>query len=140
MAQAPSYNDIRTKKVEQQAMQEQVNQQEAMRQDLDNQANAGKNAVLQEYMNRQMQSSTPQQGLGEIDPGVYSGQAARMESNSPDAKTYSDNMVQGVLEGKVNPEAMLADPSVLEDSKLTILSLLRGTGNEESPAGLGPIR
>lgn len=133
MAQAPSYDEIRTRKAENQAMQQQAGQQQAMRQDLDGQANAGKNAVLQDYMSRQMQANAPlpQRGLGEIDPAPYSRQMAQAQVDP--AEERSKMMYDAVLNGEIDPMQFLDDESVLPQYKSEVANMM-------SQPGLGQTR
>ena len=138
MAQAPSYNDIRTRKAEQQVMQQQAGQQQAMRQDLDNQANAGKNAVLQEYMNRQAQ---PQPGLGEINPAAYSRAQAQAQVDPRVAEQDMELLkiaTEAIQSGRPDVAADMLDKAPMSPGAQSELAIML-TQFADGP-GLGPIR
>ena len=133
MAQAPTYKDIETNRKQQQMVANEMNQMQNTRGNLDNEMNSQKNAILQNYMNAQ----STQQGLG--DPRQYVNQAVGAANQTPNQDAYSEAMVQGAIDGKVNPQDVLNDPSINDSSKSVLLSLLSGgPQNEQAPIGLVP--
>lgn len=125
MAQVPTYKDINRERQNADLVQQQELGKQAVRQDSEQQGLVQANPVLQNYMSK----ARPQpQGLG-----AYSGIAGQVANESAGQEEYSERMVTGAMTGQLDPEAVLADSSVLPGYKNELMQLI------QSSQGLGSL-
>ena len=130
MAQAPTYNDIRVNKQAQAEAANAVQAQQATGQQVQGEVQSNKNAVLQDYMNKQ-------RGLGNPNEAVMN--AANM-AQGRDQEQYATAAVDAVMNGKLSPAVFMEDPSIPDDYKTMVLGLMQGGPQDQAPAGLGQVR
>lgn len=114
----PTYEDIKRQKIEanrQQTANAQLAQSTA---NTNQELEAVKNPVLQQYMNREAAKA----GLG--DPRT-----------APTPASYSEQMMNGVLAGQVDPRELLADANVLPEYKDALMQQMQ----PQRTPGLGSI-
>ena len=133
MAQAPTYNDIRANQQAQAQAASAAQAQQATGQQVQGEVQGNKNAVLQDYMNKQ-------RGLGNPNEAVMN--AANM-AQGRDQEQYATAAVDAVMNGKLDPAVFMEDPSIPDDYKTMVLGLMQGGPQDQAPApvpGLGQIQ
>ena len=130
MAQAPTYNDIRANKQAQAESADAAQAQQATGQQVQGEVQSNKNAVLQDYMNKQ-------RGLGNPNEAVMN---ATNMAQGRDQEQYATAAVDAVMNGKLDPAVFMEDPSIPDDYKTMVLGLMQGGPQDQAPAGLGQIQ
>ena len=130
MAQAPTYNDIRANQQAQAEAANAVQAQQAKGQQVQGEVQGNRNAVLQDYMNKQ-------RGLGNPNEAVMN--AANM-AQGRNQEQYATAAVDAVMNGKLSPAVFMEDPSIPDDYKTMVLGLMQGGPQDQAPAGLGQVR
>ena len=130
MAQAPPYNDIRANQQAQAEAANAVQAQQATGQQVQGEVQGNRNAVLQDYMNKQ-------RGLGNPNEAVMN--AANM-AQGRNQEQYATAAVDAVMNGKLSPAVFMEDPSIPDDYKTMVLGLMQGGPQDQAPAGLGQVR
>ena len=130
MAQAPTYNDIRANQQAQAEAASAAQAQQATGQQVQGEVQGNKNAVLQDYMNKQ-------RGLGNPNEAVMN--AANM-AQGRDQEQYATAAVDAVMNGKLDPAVFMEDPSIPDDYKTMVLGLMQGGPQDQAPVGLGQVR
>ena len=131
MAQAPTYNDIRANQQAQAQAVSAAQAQQATGQQVQGEVQGNKNAVLQDYMNKQ------QRGLGNPNEVVMN---ATTMAQGRDQEQYATAAVDAVMNGKLSPAVFMEDPSIPDDYKTMVLGLMQGGPQDQAPAGLGQIQ
>lgn len=130
MAQAPTYNDIRANKQAQAEAANAAQAQQATGQQVQGEVQGNKNAILQDYMNKQ-------RGLGNPNEAVMN--AANM-AQGKNQEQYATAAVDAVMNGKLSPAVFMEDPSIPDDYKTMVLGLMQGGPQDQAPVGLGQVR
>ena len=130
MAQAPTYNDIRANQQAQAQAASAAQAQQATGQQVQGEVQGNKNAVLQDYMNKQ-------RGLGNPNEAVMN--AANM-AQGRNQEQYATAAVDAVMNGKLEPAVFMEDPSIPDDYKTMVLGLMQGGPQDQAPVGLGQVR
>ena len=130
MAQAPTYNDIRANQQAQAQAAAAAQAQQSTGQQVQSEVQGNKNAVLQDYMNKQ-------RGLGNPNAAVMN--AANM-AQGRDQEQYATAAVDAVMNGKLEPAVFMEDPSIPDDYKTMVLGLMQGGPQDQAPVGLGQVR
>lgn len=130
MAQAPTYNDIRANKQAQAEAASAAQAQQATGQQVQGEVQSNKNAVLQDYMNKQ-------RGLGNPNEAVMNATNMAQGMNQ---EQYATAAVDAVMNGKLEPAVFMEDPSIPDDYKTMVLGLMQGGPQDQAPAGLGQIQ
>ena len=130
MAQAPTYNDIRANKQAQAQAASAAQAQQATGQQVQGEVQGNKNAILQDYMNKQI-------GLGNPNEAVMN--AANM-AHGRNQEQYATAAVDAVMNGKLSPAVFMEDPSIPDDYKTMALGLMQGGPQDQAPVGLGQVR
>ena len=131
MAQAPTYNDIRANQQAQAEAANAAQAQQATGQQVQGEVQSNKNAVLQDYMNKQ------QRGLGNPNEAVMNATNMAQGMNQ---EQYATAAVDAVMNGKLEPAVFMEDPSIPDDYKTMVLGLIQGGPQDQSPEGLGQIQ
>ena len=131
MAQAPTYNDIRANQQAQAQAANAAQAQQATGQQVQGEVQSNKNAVLQDYMNKQ------QRGLGNPNEAVMN---ATNMAQGRDQEQYATAAVDAVMNGKLDPAVFMEDPSIPDDYKTMVLGLMQGGPQDQAPVGLGQIQ
>ena len=114
-------NDLNTKaKLDQRATGQQVQ----------GEVQSNKNAVLQDYMNKQ-------RGLGNPNEAVMNATNMAQGRNQ---EQYATAAVDAVMNGKLEPAVFMEDPSIPDDYKTMVLGLMQGGPQDQAPVGLGQVR
>lgn len=124
MAKVPTYQDLNRQRAEEATMQSQVEQRNAIAQNVQMDSDNNKNPVLAEYMRR---NATPQ-GLVPRDDGRtydYSTIAGEIASAMPNQQAYSSAMIAAAMKGQVPAESVLADARVLDQAKVGLVNAMR---------------
>lgn len=143
MTNVPTYEDLSKMKNENAKKEMQMAQSQNMQQNLNIESEGSKNPLLEEYIKREQQSQPPQfqqQGLGPRPEDQYTMFATNVADSVGSQEEYSKIMVDSAMRGKINPEIMFSDPSVLENDKKVLMSLISGGPKEDNVQGLGKIR
>lgn len=130
MAQAPTYNDIRANQQAQAQAASAAQAQQATGQQVQGEVQSNKNAVLQDYMNKQ-------RGLGNPNEAVMNATNMAQGRNQ---EQYATAAVDAVMNGKLSPAVFMEDPSIPDDYKTMILGLMQGGPQDQAPVGLGQVR
>ena len=130
MAQAPTYNDIRANQQAQAQAASAAQAQQATGQQVQGEVQSNKNAILQDYMNKQ-------RGLGNPNEAVMNATNMAQGMNQ---EQYATAAVDAVMAGKLDPAVFMEDPSIPDDYKTMILGLMQGGPQDEAPVGLGQVR
>ena len=130
MAQAPTYNDIRANKQAQAEAASAAQAQQATGQQVQGEVQSNKNAVLQDYMNKQ-------RGLGNPNEAVMNATNMAQGMNQ---EQYATAAVDAVMNGKLDPAVFMEDPSIPDDYKTMVLGLMQGGPQDQAPEGLGQIQ
>ena len=130
MGQAPTYNDIRANKQAQAEAANAAQAQQATGQQVQGEVQSNKNAVLQDYMNKQ-------RGLGNPNAAVMN---ATNMAQGRDQEQYATAAVDAVMNGKLSPAVFMEDPSIPDDYKTMVLGLMQGGPQDQAPVGLGQVR
>ena len=131
MAQAPTYNDIRANQQAQSQAANAAQAQQSTGQQVQGEVQGNKNAVLQDYMNKQ-------RGLGNPNEAVMN--AANM-AQGRNQEQYATAAVDAVMNGKLSPAVFMEDPSIPDDYKTMVLGLMQGGPQDQAPVpGLGQIQ
>ena len=130
MSQAPTYNDIRANQQAQAQAASAAQAQQATGQQVQGEVQGNKNAILQDYMNKQ-------RGLGNPNEAVMN--AANM-AQGRNQEQYATAAVDAVMAGKLEPAVFMEDPSIPDDYKTMVLGLMQGGPQDQAPAGLGQIQ
>ena len=130
MAQAPTYNDIRANQQAQAQAASAAQAQQATGQQVQGEVQSNKNAVLQDYMNKQ-------RGLGNPNAAVMNATNMAQGMNQ---EQYATAAVDAVMAGKLEPAVFMEDPSIPDDYKTMVLGLMQGGPQDQAPAGLGQIQ
>ena len=132
MSQAPTYNDIRANQQAQAQSQaaSAAQAQQATGQQVQGEVQGNRNAVLQDYMNKQ-------RGLGNPNAAVMN--AANM-AQGMNQEQYATAAVDAVMAGKLETAVFMEDPSIPDDYKTMVLGLMQGGPQDQAPAGLGQIQ
>lgn len=130
MAQAPTYNDIRANQQAQAQAASAAQAQQATGQQVQGEVQGNKNAVLQDYMNKQ-------RGLGNPNAAVMNATNMAQGMNQ---EQYATAAVDAVMNGKLEPAVFMEDPSIPDDYKTMVLGLMQGGPQDQAPAGLGQIQ
>ena len=131
MAQAPTYNDIRANQQAQAEAANAAQAQQATGQQVQGEVQSNKNAVLQDYMNKQ-------RGLGSPKEAVMN--ATKM-AQGRDQEQYATAAVDAVKNGDLDPAVFMKDPSIPEYYKEIVLGLMQGGPQDQAPVpGLGQIQ
>ena len=130
MSQAPTYNDIRANKQAQAEAASAAQAQQATGQQVQGEVQSNKNAVLQDYMNKQ-------RGLGNPNEAVMNATNMAQGMNQ---EQYATAAVDAVMNGKLEPAVFMEDPSIPDDYKTMVLGLMQGGPQDQAPAGLGQIQ
>ena len=109
MANIPTYADLKAKQAEAAAIQNQQQQKMNIAQQVEQQANANQNSVLQDYMHNKQ--APVQQGLApqQVDPVVEHYNAVKNEvaKNSKDPQDFLINMINLAKQGQIPKEYAL---------------------------------
>lgn len=130
MSQAPTYNDIRANQQAQAQAASAAQAQQATGQQVQGEVEGNKNAILQDYMNKQ-------RGLGNPNEAVMN--AANM-AQGRNQEQYATAAVDAVMNGKLDPAVFMEDPSIPDDYKTMVLGLMQGGPQDQAPEGLGQIQ
>ena len=130
MAQAPTYNDIRANQQAQAQAVSAAQAQQATGQQVQGEVQSNKNAVLQDYMNKQ-------RGLGNPNAAVMNATNMAQGMNQ---EQYATAAVDAVMNGKLEPAVFMEDPSIPDDYKTMVLGLMQGGPQDQAPEGLGQIQ
>ena len=130
MSQAPTYNDIRANQQAQAQAASAAQAQQATGQQVQGEVQSNKNAVLQDYMNKQ-------RGLGNPNEAVMNATNMAQGMNQ---EQYATAAVDAVMAGKLEPAVFMEDPSIPDDYKTMVLGLMQGGPQDQAPAGLGQIQ
>ena len=130
MSQAPTYNDIRANQQAQAEAANAAQAQQATGQQVQGEVQSNKNAVLQDYMNKQ-------RGLGNPNEAVMNATNMAQGMNQ---EQYATAAVDAVMAGKLEPAVFMEDPSIPDDYKTMVLGLMQGGPQDQAPAGLGQIQ
>ena len=130
MAQVPTYNDIRVKNQADAQAANAVQAQQATGQQVQGEVQGNKNAVLQDYMNKQ-------RGLGNPNAAVMNATNMAQGRNQ---EQYATAAVDAVMNGKLEPAVFMEDPSIPDDYKTMVLGLMQGGPQDQAPVGLGQVR
>ena len=130
MAQAPTYNDIRANQQAQAQAVSAAQAQQATGQQVQGEVQSNKNAVLQDYMNKQ-------RGLGNPNEAVMNATNMAQGMNQ---EQYATAAVDAVMNGKLDPAVFMEDPSIPDDYKTMVLGLMQGGPQDQAPVGLGQIQ
>ena len=130
MSQAPTYNDIRANKHAQAEAANAAQAQQATGQQVQGEVQSNKNAVLQDYMNKQ-------RGLGNPNEAVMNATNMAQGMNQ---EQYATAAVDAVMAGKLEPAVFMEDPSIPDDYKTMVLGLMQGGPQDQAPEGLGQIQ
>lgn len=130
MAQAPTYNDIRANKQAQAQAASAAQAQQATGQQVQGEVQGNKNAILQDYMNKQ-------RGLGNPNEAVMNATNMAQGMNQ---EQYATAAVDAVMNGKLEPAVFMEDPSIPDDYKTMVLGLMQGGPQDQAPVGLGQIQ
>lgn len=130
MSQAPTYNDIRANQQVQAQAVSAAQAQQATGQQVQGEVQSNKNAVLQDYMNKQ-------RGLGNPNEAVMN---ATNMAQGRDQEQYATAAVDAVMAGKLEPAVFMEDPSIPDDYKTMVLGLMQGGPQDQAPEGLGQIQ
>ena len=124
MAQAPTYNDIRANQQAQAQAASAAQAQQATGQQVQGEVQSNKNAILQDYMNKQ-------RGLGNPNAAVndYAMIATEVANNSANESEYTQNMIALANAGKLPREIVMSDPVVQQVMEA-----------QQAPVGLGQVR
>ena len=131
MAHAPTYNDIRANQQAQAEAASAAQAQQATGQQVQGEVQSNKNAVLQDYMNKQ------QRGLGNPNEAVMNATNMAQGMNQ---EQYATAAVDAVMNGKLDPAVFMEDPSIPDDYKTMVLGLMQGGPQDQAPEGLGQIQ
>ena len=130
MSQAPTYNDIRANQQAQAQAASAAQAQQATGQQVQGEVQSYKNAVLQDYMNKQ-------RGLGNPNEAVMNATNMAQGMNQ---EQYATAAVDAVMNGKLEPAVFMEDPSIPDDYKTMVLGLMQGGPQDQAPEGLGQIQ
>ena len=130
MAQAPTYNDIRANQQAQAQAASAAQAQHATGQQVQGEVQSNKNAVLQDYMNKQ-------RGLGNPNEAVMN---ATNMAQGRDQEQYATAAVDAVMAGKLETAVFMEVPSIPDDYKTMVLGLMQGGPQDQAPEGLGQIQ
>ena len=130
MSQAPTYNDIRANQQAQAQAVSAAQAQQATGQQVQGEVQSNKNAVLQDYMNKQ-------RGLGNPNAAVMNATNMAQGMNQ---EQYATAAVDAVMNGKLDPAVFMEDPSIPDDYKTMVLGLMQGGPQDQAPVGLGQIQ
>ena len=130
MSQAPTYNDIRANQQAQAQAVSAAQAQQATGQQVQGEVQSNKNAVLQDYMNKQ-------RGLGNPNEAVMNATNMAQGMNQ---EQYATAAVDAVMNGKLEPAVFMEDPSIPDDYKTMVLGLMQGGPQDQAPEGLGQIQ
>ena len=130
MSQAPTYNDIRANQQAQAQAVSAAQAQQATGQQVQGEVQSNKNAVLQDYMNKQ-------RGLGNPNAAVMNATNMAQGMNQ---EQYATAAVDAVMNGKLDPAVFMEDPSIPDDYKTMVLGLMQGGPQDQAPEGLGQIQ
>ena len=130
MSQAPTYNDIRANQQAQAQAVSAAQAQQATGQQVQGEVQSNKNAVLQDYMNKQ-------RGLGNPNEAVMNATNMAQGMNQ---EQYATAAVDAVMAGKLEPAVFMEDPSIPDDYKTMVLGLMQGGPQDQAPEGLGQIQ
>ena len=130
MSQAPTYNDIRANQQAQAQAASAAQAQQATGQQVQGEVQSNKNAVLQDYMNKQ-------RGLGNPNEAVMNATNMAQGMNQ---EQYATAAVDAVMAGKLEPAVFMEDPSIPDDYKTMVLGLMQGGPQDQAPEGLGQIQ
>lgn len=125
MAGIPTYQEINRQRAEANAMQQAQMQQQGTQQQVAAEAEANKNPVLTEYMDRSIQ---PQQAQGLVprDPmAEYASMAEQVARSVQNADEYGQIMVNAGMQGQVPMEAVLQDERIPVPYRESILAQLQ---------------
>ena len=141
MGQAPTYNDIRAKQQAQAGAANAAQAQQVTGAQVQDEVQGNKNAVLQDYMSRQINGGGPipiDPGLGNInapqqgnqEAAQYTMIATEVGNNSRNPQEYVQQMIALAEAGKVSTEMLRSDPVVAEMI----------AAQNQAPVGLGQIQ
>ena len=133
MANVPSFDTMRQEKAMQNQQMQQAQQRSAISDQTAQSMEANKNPALAR-LTAEM-SGGPIGSQRGLTPNIneYAQIAGQVASQSPNQVAYSENMVNGVMQGKINPADVLQDESVLPEYRQALLDMSR-------PQGLGSVR
>ena len=144
MAQAPTYNDIRTNQQAQAEAANAAQAQQATGQQVQGEVEGNKNAILQDYMSRQINGGGPiptDPGLGNInapqqgnqEAAQYTMIATEVGNKSRNPQEYAQQMIALAEAGKVSTEMLRSDPVIAE--------MIAAQSQAPAPTpGLGQVR
>ena len=131
MANVDSFDTMRQKKAMQAQQMQQAQQRSAVEQQAMQSMEANKNGAL---VRLAAEMSQPKGQVGLV-PNEYSLIAGQIADKSPNQLVYSENMVNGVMEGQINPADVLQDESILPEYRQALVDMVN-TRNQ----GLGRLK